>query len=643
MAAICLAFVVVVVVVLSIFGGAGVLLADAKTEPKEVSIVFTSDVHSHLDSFVTVFEGEETNIGGFARLKTLIDGKRQENPDTLYLDGGDFSMGTLVQTVYEEQAAELRLLDVLGCDATTFGNHEFDYRSQGLANMLQTAMDSGEAPELVVCNIDWSNLNEEQQMLKDTFDAYGVTPYIMVQKGDVNIAITGVFGEDALACAPTCALTFEDPVEALQRTVAEIKKNEEADMIVCVSHSGTTEDEESSEDEIIAQEVPEIDFIVSGHSHTTLAEPIVYGDTYIGSCGEYGEMLGSITMTQKDNGRWQMDSYELIPVTEDVVADAQVQARIDAFMEAVDEEYLSQFGYTKDQVLVVNDVSFSTVEDCYGVHTEHNLGNIMADGFLYGARTAEGHEDEDYDIAIVPSGCIRDTYTKGEITVADVFKSYSLGIGPDGVPGYPLIKVYLSGEELKTAVEIDASLSEMMPSVKLYISGLHFSYNPNRMILNRVTDVKLVDSEGQEETIQDDRLYAVVADLYSAQMLGMVNDMSYGLLSIVPKDAEGNPVEDYETCIIYDGNQELKAWVAIAEYMDSFPENEDGISAVPERYAVSQGRKVVDDSTKIGDLLRNPSKYMVMIVMVLVVLIVVIVLLILLIRRVVRKHKKKKA
>ena len=338
-----------------------------------------------------------------------------------------------------------------------------------------------------------------------------------------------------------------------------------------------------------------------------------------------------------------MDSYELIPVTEDVVADAQVQARIDAFMEAVDEEYLSQFGYTKDQVLVVNDVSFSTVEDCYGVHTEHNLGNIMADGFLYGARTAEGHEDEDYDIAIVPSGCIRDTYTKGEITVADVFKSYSLGIGPDGVPGYPLIKVYLSGEELKTAVEIDASLSEMMPSVKLYISGLHFSYNPNRMILNRVTDVKLVDSEGQEEAIQDDRLYAVVADLYSAQMLGMVNDMSYGLLSIVPKDAEGNPVEDYETCIIYDGNQELKAWVAIAEYMDSFPENEDGISAVPERYAVSQGRKVVVDSTKIGDLLRNPSKYMVMIVMVLVVLIVVIVLLILLIRRVVRKHKKKKA
>ena len=163
------------------------------------------------------------------------------------------------------------------------------------------------------------------------------------------------------------------------------------------------------------------------------------------------------------------------------------------------------------------------------------------------------------------------------------------------------------------------------------------------MILNRVTDVKLVDSEGKEEVIQDDRLYAVVADLYSAQMLGMVNDMSYGLLSIVPKDAEGNPVEDYETCIIYDGNQELKAWVAIAEYMDSFPENEDGISAVPERYAVSQGRKVVVDSTKIGDLLRNPSKYMVMIVMVLVVLIVVIVLLILLIRRVVRKHKKKKA
>ena len=74
----------------------------------------------------------------------LIDEKKQEDPDTLVLDGGDFSMGTLIQTVYETEAAELRMLGYLGYDVTTLGNHEYDYRSKGLANMLEAAKASGE-------------------------------------------------------------------------------------------------------------------------------------------------------------------------------------------------------------------------------------------------------------------------------------------------------------------------------------------------------------------------------------------------------------------------------------------------------------------------------------------------------------------
>lgn len=61
------------------------------------------------------------------------------NPDTLVLDGGDFSMGTLIQTVYDTEAAELRMLGQIGCDVTTLGNHEFDYQSKGLADMLNAA------------------------------------------------------------------------------------------------------------------------------------------------------------------------------------------------------------------------------------------------------------------------------------------------------------------------------------------------------------------------------------------------------------------------------------------------------------------------------------------------------------------------
>ena len=122
---------------------------------KKVDVLFTHDTHSHLDSFSTIVDGQQKEVGGFAKIKTLMDEKKKDNPDTLVLDGGDFSMGTLIQTVYDTEAAELRMLGYLGYDVTTFGNHEYDYQSKGLANMLKAAINSGETvPEIVVCNVD---------------------------------------------------------------------------------------------------------------------------------------------------------------------------------------------------------------------------------------------------------------------------------------------------------------------------------------------------------------------------------------------------------------------------------------------------------------------------------------------------------
>ena len=131
------------------------LLTGVQTEAadgeKHLDVLFTHDTHSHLNSYSTIVNGKQKEVGGFARIKTLIDEKKKENPDTLILDGGDFSMGTLIQTVFETQAAEIRMLGYMGCDVTTLGNHEFDYRSKGLANMLNSAAESGDnLPALVV-------------------------------------------------------------------------------------------------------------------------------------------------------------------------------------------------------------------------------------------------------------------------------------------------------------------------------------------------------------------------------------------------------------------------------------------------------------------------------------------------------------
>lgn len=321
--------------------------ASAESSGRQVDILFLHDTHSHLNSFLTVENGQDTVLGGFAKIKTLIDQVKDTNPDALVLDAGDFSMGTLVQTIFHTDAAELKMLGALGCDAATLGNHEFDYRSSGLAGALNAAVESGEpVPAMVLCNIDWEameadGLTQDQLLLKNAFENYGMEDYIVLTKGDVKIAVFGIFGEDSLACAPTCVLQFKEASEAAAAVVAEIKEKEEADMIVCLSHSGTNEEESKSEDEILARAVPEIDLIVSGHTHSTLTAPICHGNTYIVSCGSYGRNLGSLSMSQQPDGRWHMDRYELLPVTETIQPDAAAQAKIDLLMEKVDSAYLS--------------------------------------------------------------------------------------------------------------------------------------------------------------------------------------------------------------------------------------------------------------------------------------------------------------
>ena len=618
----------------------------AKTEPKQLDILFTHDTHSHLNSFTTIVNGEKKEAGGFAKLKTLINEHKKVNPDTLVLDGGDFSMGTLIQTVYDTEAAELRMLGQIGCDVTTLGNHEFDYQSKGLADMLNVAKNSGDTvPSLVLCNVDWdameeAGLSEGQKQIQSAFEKYQVRDYVVVQKGNIKIAVLGVFGKDALVCAPTCELVWKDPVKAAKQTVEKIKKKEKVDMIACVSHSGTWDDADKSEDEILAKEVPDIDLIISGHTHSQLDKPIQHGNTYIVSCGEYGKNLGTISMTQKDDGRWKATSYELIPVSDEVNPDETTQAKIDALMDTVDINYLAKFGYTRKEVLAENDIEFNSLDEMGTKHEELNLGDIISDAYVYAVENSDNYDGDPVDVAVVPSGTVRDTYAKGEITVESVYNSFSLGIGKDGLAGYPLISAYLTGKELKLVAEIDASISDFMTIARLYCSGLNFNFNPHRMILNKVTDCYLTGQDGKREEIQDDKLYHVVTDLYTGQMLGSVMDISYGLLSIIPKDKEGNPIEDLEEYAIMEENQELKAWVAIARYMQSFDDTDgDGIANVSEYYATTHGRKVVENSRNLVQLLKNPNKFFMLMIGIITVAVLIVLLLIFFIRKVLRKRR----
>ena len=625
-----------------------VLAQDGKSGGSdEVTVLFTHDIHSHLDEF----RNADGKVGGFARLKTLLDEERGSNPATFVFDGGDFSMGTLYQTVYETEAAELTMLGRLGFDATTFGNHEFDYRSEGLSNMFHSALENASddpsivLPEFVTANIDWEkNDTEDNRLIRKALQDYGSTSYTIVEREGVRIGVFGVLGEDAEACAPESGLEFEPIVETSKEVVKELEK-EKVDMIVCLSHSGTNEEEDKSEDEILAKEVPEIDVIVSAHTHTKLDKYIKSGDTYIVSAGSYGEYLGDLKMTPSEAGRWKLDEYTLHHLDESVAPDEKVNEELDTYKKLVNEEYLSRFDYTFDKVLADNSVAFTQM-DRFALEVEEDpLGSIIADAYVYAVEQAEGADYDKVDVAVAPSGTIRDTLQKGALTVSDAFNLCSHGIGADRIPGYPLVSVYLTGAELKTAAEIDVSVSPIMTTAQLYPSGLHWTYNPNRMMLNRVTETALYDDlapskEKKAQKLKDDRLYRVVAGLYSAQMLGAVEDTSKGLLKITPKDKDGAEIKDFEKHIIHDKNgAELKEWYALARYLESFDKSAEGISQVPQSYGQTEGRKEEVDSKNIIDLVKQPNKFAFIVYGA---VIGIILLIALAVRFIIKRRKKKK-
>lgn len=609
--------------------------ADAQTP---VTILFTHDTHSH---FLPTSDTDGGQTGGYTRLYTLLEQQRAAaDGPVLTLDGGDFSMGTLFQTIFTTDAAELRMLGAMGFDVTTFGNHEYDFRAQGLADMLNAALASGDPLPAIVqgnyrpmtaenspdADLDGADLAASQSA-QDALDAYDVADYVVVERGGVRFAVFGLLGEDADACAPLSGMAFEPIADAAARIVADIKSNADADYIICLSHSGTSSDPSKSEDQLLARAVDGIDVIISGHTHSTLPEPLVENGTLIISAGEYTQNLGVLTLSKDAEGGVVLDDYQLIPVDETVADDPGMLQMTDQFKQAVQEQYLADYGMEFDEVLAHAPFSFTPITEFGHTPGEDPLGSLIADSYIYAVKEAEGPDYISIDFAVVPAGVIRGSFAQGDITVSDAFNVSSLGSGADGTPGYPLISAYVTGRELRDVFEVDASVSPLMPTARLYGAGMHWEFNTKRMIFNKVTDAWQVLEDGTAVQLVDDQLYRIVTGLYSGQMLGTVNAQSFGLLTITPRNADGSEITDFEQCIVHNPNgAEVKEWYALASYLRA-------LGTVPDQYAAPEGRKVAYSSLNPVDLLKNPNWATLTVVGVLLVFIAAIALITVRIRR----------
>ena len=585
---------------------------------RTVSILFTHDLHSQILPHASIADdGTVRETGGFARLATAIARERSRHPSsTIVVDAGDYSMGTLFHTLVMDRAVELRMLGLIGYDAGTFGNHDLDFRWDGVVRSLHAARTSGDRIiPLLASNMNVPAGEPSLDPLREELAAYGVRDRMVLERNGLRIGLFALMGSDAARDCPFLgSVTFDDCVSSAGRMVALLREQEHVDLVVCLSHSGTSPNRSRSEDVRLAEQVPGIDVIVSGHTHRTFTEPLRIGSTVIVSAGPNCANLGVLDLIVGAGGV-SVSGYRLVPLDPSIPDDRAVAERATGFVTEIDSAYLRRLGLSFHQVIARSPFAFESVAYGYARGGELRLGDLITDAFAYAVRRAEGPDARPVDVVIQPLGMIRHTLGPGPITVDDAFRVLSLGRGPDGEAGYPLVAPYVTGEDLLTILEVGPTLAAVKGDVHLQYRGVRFAVNPHRLPLNRVTRAELVDDNGRVREIHPDSLYRVCVNYYTAFMIEMLGDLSYGVVRVQPRNADGTPVAMHETVMI-DGDvatpgvQEVKEWIALVSYLRSFPPGgAGGIPEVPAAYRTFRGWYAWEPSWNPLMIMRGPNSF----------------------------------
>src|SRR6188768_1644950 len=584
-------------------GGAGT--------PHKLVILHTNDLHSHLMGFgpehdyTPLTTDDDETVGGAARLAAAITGARSRaekaKAETLLLDAGDFMMGSLFELLGTTVAPELTFMQMMGYDAITLGNHEFDWTPAGLAGILAAAKTQGVEIPIVASNTEFSDDDDSDDTLAALAAAGVIRPKLVRTVGGLKVGIFGLLGANAALVTPMAApVTFEAIDSAAERMVTELREKDGVDLVIALSHSGISSDGRG-EDRELAKAVPGIDIIVSGHTHDSLNAPVREGNTLIVTAGSYGRFLGELTLdvtpTATSGGRAtvDVDSYSLHAIDDSIGGAEQVQSAVDAYVAGIDTA-LADAGLGYRDVVATTKVDLTLPE-----YAEAPIGNLIADA--YRAVCAKLEPDEPPVVGFDANGQIRAsiaTGTTGEIWFADLFRVTPLGIGPDQKPGFPLVTYYLNASDLASGLELGAAEHALSNDFFLQVSGLKVEYDATKPLFGRITKVSLVTDEGEEELDPSDThtCYKVVSTSYVAGLLGVVENFTQGLLAVRAKDKDCKTLVDPTTRYVdadpkVKGTQELKQWQALLGYVSAFPDTDnDDIPNIPDAYGSVQGRIV---------------------------------------------------
>ena len=586
----------------------------AETGPVTQSfiILHTNDLHSHLQGigpeadYTPATPGDDATTGGLARLAAHIGAARSTAGSTpvLLLDSGDFMMGTPFHLLGLTAAAELTEMGKLKYDAITLGNHEFDWGPQALAGILGAAAKNGFTVPIVTTNMNFSAMDPGDDALEamSMGTANVLRRKLIKDVGGIKVGIFGLLGKDASDVSPLKKpITFADIAVSARAMVKELRQTDKVDVVIALSHSGTDamgmgEDRSLAED-VMVKEAGGIDVIVSGHTHVSLPQPVLVGNTIIVQAGAYGAFLGNLqlTATRSSSGTTvTMTKYALEAIDDKVAGDAATQTAVEGYVAAVDK-LLEPAGLAYKKPIC------ETGADIFNISfAESGLGDLVADAYLSVTRALQPMKPP--VIAIDAAGDIRDAIKKGKSGqqwFADIFRVQPLGIGTDMQPGTPLVTFYVNAGDIKSGLELSAAAKLLgKPDYYIQIAGMTVEVDDNAQVFQKVTAVKIGDMP--LNFADKNTCYKLVTNLYVASLLGLVANATGGLLSVTPKQEDCATVITDLPSQIVDANpatpavEQLKEWQALVTFASKFPDSDGNmIPNIPASYAMSSGRVVV--------------------------------------------------
>ncbi|MCV6825184.1 MULTISPECIES: bifunctional metallophosphatase/5'-nucleotidase [Halocynthiibacter] len=461
------------------------LSAGAAVADYSLTILHTNDFHARFEPISKYDSGcsaedntEGKCFGGSARLVTAVNDARARSDNSILVDGGDQFQGTLFYTYYKGKLAA-EMMNKLGYDAMTVGNHEFDDGPEVLAGF----MDAVEFPVLM------SNADVSQEPAL----AGKLPKSTVIEKNGEKIGLIGLTPLDTSELSsPGDNVIFTDPVDAVQGEVDKLTE-EGVNKIIVLSHSGYNIDQK------VAAETTGVDVIVGGHTNTLLSNtndraegpyPTMVGNTAIVSAYAYGKFLGELNVTFNDAGEIVEAVGEPLLNDASVSEDSDTVARIMEAAKPLDE--------------IRNKVVAEAAEAIDGAREncrtqECQMGNLVADAML--ARV----KDQGIQVALANGGGLRASIDAGEVTMGEVYTVLPFQ--------NTLATFQVTGAVLKEALE-NAVLQyddESKDGRFAQVSGMKFTITGSESTGNRISDV-MIDMGSGFEPLDPEKTYGVVSN-----------------------------------------------------------------------------------------------------------------------------------